>query len=87
MGGSPCRMSIISNGNVAVSILRKAPVALSILRKAPVALSILRKSSCRLSLKPKKGRVAVSILGVYNPICSIINRHDHNTHERIVVHN
>ena len=36
-GGSPCHMSIIRNGNVALSNLRKAPVTLSILRKAPVA--------------------------------------------------
>ena len=43
-GGSPCRMSIIRNGNVALSNLRKAPVTLSILRKAPVALSNLRKA-------------------------------------------
>ena len=43
-GGSPCHMSIIRNGNVALSNLRKAPVVLSNLRKAPVALSNLRKS-------------------------------------------
>ena len=36
-GGSPCRMSIIRYGNVALSNLRKAPVALSNLRKGPVA--------------------------------------------------
>ena len=43
MGGSPCRMSIIRNGNVALSNLRKPCVALSILGKCCVA--------CRLSLK------------------------------------
>ena len=43
MGGPPCRMSIIRNGNVALSNLRKPHVALSILRKPPVALSNLRK--------------------------------------------
>ena len=48
-GGSPCRMSIIRNGNVALSNLRKAPVTLSILRKAPVALLILRKAPVALS--------------------------------------
>ena len=36
-GGPPCRMTIIRNGNVALSNLRKAPVTLSNLRKAPVA--------------------------------------------------
>ena len=43
MGGPPCRMSIIRNGNVALSNLRKPHVTLSILRKSHVALSILRK--------------------------------------------
>ena len=42
-GGSPCRMSIIRNGNVALSILRKCHVILSILRKHHVAMWILRK--------------------------------------------
>ena len=51
-------MSIIRNGNVALSNLRKAPVALSNLRNIPVVLSNLRDP-------PKKGRVALSILGVY----------------------
>ena len=27
-----------------------------------------KKSSCRMSLKPKKGHVAVTVLGVYTPI-------------------
>ena len=64
-GGSPCYMSIIRNGNVdALSHLRKAPVALLILRKTPVTLSNLRKAH----IKHKKGRVAVSILGVYTPM-------------------
>ena len=63
MGGGvpPCRMSIIKNGNVALSILRKRHVALSILRKLHVAMSILRSA---MSLRPKKGRVALLILGV-----------------------
>ena len=61
-------MSIIKNDNVALSNLRKTPVALSNLRKPPVALSNLRKPSCRLSLRPKKGSVALSILGVHTPI-------------------
>ena len=43
MEGSPCRMSIIRNGNVTMSILRKPNVTLSILRKHYVALSNLRK--------------------------------------------
>ena len=33
MGGSPCRMSIIRDGNVVLSILRKGRVTLSNLRK------------------------------------------------------
>ena len=55
--------------NVALLNLRKAPVTLSILRKAPVALSNLRKApvACQLSLRPKKGHVALSILGVHTP--------------------
>ena len=39
-------------------------VALSNLRKSHVALSILRKCHVALLLRPKKGRVAVSILRV-----------------------
>ena len=75
MGRSPCHMSIIRHGNVALSILRKSCVALSILRKSPIALLILTKSRvvllifkndpCRMSLRPKKGRGAMLILGVY----------------------
>ena len=38
MGVCVCRMSIIRNGNVALSNLGKAAVTLSILIKAPVAL-------------------------------------------------
>ena len=48
-GGSPCRMSIIRNVNVALSILRNSFVALSILRKSTVALLILRK--CRVACR------------------------------------
>ena len=48
-GGSPCRMSSIKYGNVAMSNLRKGRVAMSILRKYHVTLSILRKGhvACR----------------------------------------
>ena len=70
--GSPYHMSIIRNGNVALSNLRKLHVTLSILRKLHVDF---KKTSCRhvdftkvpchMSLRPKKGSVAVSILGVY----------------------
>ena len=52
-GGSPCRMSIIRNGHVALSNLRKPGVALSNLRK-PVDF---KKVLCRMLLRPKKGRV------------------------------
>ena len=52
-GGSPCRMSIIRNDNVALSILRKRHVTLSILRKSHVTLSILRKSHVALSILRK----------------------------------
>ena len=37
MGGSPCCMAIIKNGNVALSNLRKPRVALLILRKPRVS--------------------------------------------------
>ena len=49
MGGSPCRMSIIRDGNVALPILRKDCGALSTLRNGCVALSNLRKGhvACR----------------------------------------
>ena len=49
MGGSRCRMSIIRNGNVALSNLRNIPVALSNLRNIPVALSNLRNIPVALS--------------------------------------
>ena len=65
LGGSPCRMSIIRNGNVALSNVRKGCVNLSNFRKGHVALSTFKKGPCRMALKPKNGRVAVSILGVY----------------------
>ena len=52
-GGSPYHMSIIRNGNVALSILRKCHVACSL-------------------IKPKKGRVAVSILVVHTPYLTLI---------------
>ena len=61
-GGSPCRMSIMRNGNVTLSNLRKPRVTLSIFEKCRVTLS---KVPYRMSLRPKKGRVAMSILGVY----------------------
>ena len=60
-GGSPCRMSIIRNGNVALPNLRKPHVALSNLRKPHVALSNLRKPHVALSNLRKP-------LGVYTPI-------------------
>ena len=69
--GPPCRMSIIRNGNVTLSNLRKPRVTLLILRKHCVALAILKKVSCQMLLRPKKGSVAVSILGVYTPIPKI----------------
>ena len=48
VGGSRCRMSIIRNGNVALSNLRTPPLS---------------------HVRPKKGSVALSILGVYTRIC------------------
>ena len=54
-GQSPCRMSIIRNGNVALSIFKKASCRPVDFKKVP----------CRMSQRPKKGCVAVSILGVY----------------------
>ena len=49
MEGSPCRMSIIRNANVALSNFRKGCVPLLILRKSRVTLSILRNGpvACR----------------------------------------
>ena len=57
-------MSIIRNGNVALSNLRKLHVALSIFKKVSCRPVDFKKVLCRMSLRPKKGRVAVSILGV-----------------------
>ena len=67
MGGPPCRMSIIRNGNVALSNSRKTlcrPVDFKKVSCRPVDF---KKVLCRMSLRPKKGRVAVSILGVKGP--------------------
>ena len=50
-----------------MSVVRKGNVALSNLRNSPVALSNLRNSPARMSLRPEKGRVALSILGVHTP--------------------
>ena len=52
-GMVPCRMSILRNGNVALSNLRKPHVAMSNLRTPHVAMSILRKYrvACPLGLK------------------------------------
>ena len=49
-GGSPCRMSIMRNANVALLILRNGCVALLILRNGCVALSILRNGCVALSI-------------------------------------
>ena len=48
-GESPCRMSIVGNGNVALLILRNGRVTLSIIRNGCVTLSILRNGcvACR----------------------------------------
>ena len=43
-GGSPCRMSIIRNGYVALSNLRKHHVTMSILRKCHVPCRYLFKA-------------------------------------------
>ena len=69
-GGSRFRMSIIRNGNVALSNLRKRHVAMSNLRTWHVPCHYLFTPPpppyC-LSLSPKKDRVAVSILRVHTP--------------------
>ena len=74
-GGGGVPMSIIRNGNVALSNLRKP---LSILRKCHVALSIkivpcrpvdFKKVPRSMLLRPKKGCVAMLILGVYIHSC------------------
>ena len=64
-GGSPCRMSIIRNGNVALSIIRFGNVALSNLRKAPAALLNLRKAPVTYHYSLKK---AVSPCRFYGSI-------------------
>ena len=66
-GGSRCRMSIIRKGNVALSNLRNIPVALSKFKKQSCRPVEFKKQPCRMSLRPKKGRVALSILGVHTP--------------------
>ena len=70
MGGSRCRMSIIRKGNVALSNLKQPcrPVEFKKQSCRPVRF---KKQPCRMSLRPKKGRVAVSILGVHPPNCDI----------------
>ena len=55
-----------------MSIIRRGNVALSNLRKTHVALSNLKKKKCHMSLRPKKGSVAVLILGVYTHAVSEI---------------
>ena len=64
MGGSPCGMSIIRNGNVALSILRKCHVTLSLLRK-------FKKVPCCKLLNPKKSCVPMSIFRGQDPLYSI----------------
>ena len=49
-GGSPCRMSNIRNGNVALLILRKCRVSLLILRKYRVTLSILKSAVSHVAM-------------------------------------
>ena len=62
-GGSRYRMSIIRKpkGNVALSNLRKPHVEF---KKTLCRHFDFKKGPCRMSLMPKKGRVALSILGV-----------------------
>ena len=77
MGGPPCRMSIIRSGNVALSNLRKTscrPVDFKKVSCRPVDYKKVscrpvdfKKVLCRMSLRPRKGRVAVSILRVRGP--------------------
>ena len=65
-------MSIIRNGNVALSNSRKPHVVLFILpcrpfnfKKLPCRPVDFKKVPCRMTLRPKKGCVAMLILGVY----------------------
>ena len=59
-GGSPCRMSIIRIGNITLSkkVLCR-PVDFKKVSCCPVDF---KKVPCRMLLRPKKGRVALSIL-------------------------
>ena len=82
-GGSRCRMSIIRKGYVALSIIRQTsccpvdykktscrPVKI---KKTSFRLVAFKKTSYRMSLRPKKGHVAVAILGVYTHYNAILN--------------
>ena len=69
MDGSQCRISIdIRNGSAVVSNSRYPHVALPILRKFHVPCHYFL-THCRVSLyiRPRKGRVTASILGVITP--------------------
>ena len=63
--GHPCHMSNIRNGNVFLLNLRIPLCAPSNFKKPRVTMSILKKVRCRMLIWPKKGHVAVSILGVF----------------------
>ena len=67
MGGPHVGMSIIRNGNVALLILRKRHDALSIVKQALCCHIDFKKIPCHMSLRPKKGHVALSMLGVFTP--------------------
>ena len=55
-GGSPCRMSILRNGNVTLSNLRNPHVAMSV--SSP--LSLYFSIPCRMSLRPRISERAIS---------------------------
>ena len=62
-GGSPCRISIIRNGHVDFKKTSCRPVDFKKTSCRPVDFKKRAVSPCSMSLRPKNGRVALSILG------------------------
>ena len=64
-GGSLCRVSIIRNGNVALSEFKKRVCHPVEFKKGLCRPVEFKKRLCRMLLRPKNGCVALLILGVY----------------------
>ena len=65
--GSLYRISIIKIGNIPLSKVTKISCRPDEFKRASCRHVDFKKVPCRMSQKPKKARVAVSILGVYTP--------------------